>query len=236
MTIESPFRLAEDEVILRSYTIAVVDYRTVLFRRKKIPKRKGRKYNTTGVVYLTNRRLIYNVDNRHLPRFRNQCRDLYSQQIRVEDIQGIDFMSSASRRSLAAPILLIVLGSLAFLLSPIISTVITIAGVLWLVRREHPEVMMMFGVRSPFSDHSIFVSKMSRGHSETLQYWCAPTPEFERMSRELGAIVLDLQKYGDDCISKWQSIEMQERSRCYLGSQATKSLQGCNARCRRDRA
>ena len=193
---------AEDEVVLKQYEISELDYRVGFFKKIKTPKRKRGKYNTTGSVYVTNRRLIYNVDNRSLPKFGLRCRDLCSQQIRIEDIQGIDFMTSSSKAGLGLPILVIILGLLLSL--RVIGIPILIIGIIWLiVRIRNVEEHMVFGVRSASSDYSMYISEMSRRYSGTIQYWCAPTSEFELMAKELGAIVLDLQKYGDEAISKW---------------------------------
>lgn len=193
---------AEDEVVIRQYEISEIDYRVGLFKKIHTPKRKRGKYNTTGSVYVTNRRLIYNVDNRSLPVLGLRCKDLCSQQIRIEDIQGIDFMTSSARNGLIGPILLILLGLLLSLF--IIGIPLLIIGIVWLVIRiRNVEERMLFGIRSASSDYSMYISEMSRGYSGNVQYWCAPTPEFELMSKELGAIVLDLQKYGDEAIPKW---------------------------------
>ena len=197
-------KTAEDEVVLRQYTISELDYRTKLYKNKGTPKRKKGKYNTTGSIYVTNRRLIYNIDNRSLPSFGLKCKDLHSQQIRIEDIQGIDFMSSTMRASLFWPIVMIALGVLLSLV--VVGVPLLIIGALWLfIRLRNAEASMVFGIRSPSTGYSLFVSEMSRGYGGNVQYWCAPTQDFERMALELGAIVLDLQKYGDECISKWMS-------------------------------
>ena len=199
--------IAADEVVLREYHIAEVDYRVGFFKKVKMPKKKFGSKNTTGTVYVTNRRLIYNIDNTHLPLLGLKCKDLYCQQIRIEDILGVDFMVSTAKNAILKPLLLLILCILGAIFLPglyFIGIPILIIDIIWLiVRIRNVEEHMAFGVRGAHSDYSIFVSEMSRGYYGRMQYWCAPTEDFEIMSKELGAIVLDLQKYGDDAIGIW---------------------------------
>ena len=39
---------------------------------------------------------------------------------------------------------------------------------------------------------------------DTLSFYMVPDPEFMRMSKEIGALVLDIQNRGDDCIGSWK--------------------------------
>ncbi len=199
--------VAQDEVVLRQYQISEVDYRVGFLKDTvKMSRRTRSRYDTTGTVYVTNRRLIYNVDNKSLPLFGLRCKDMYSQQVRIEDIQGVDFMTSASRNKILWPIIMILLGILFFFMFKPLGIILLIVGIIWLIIRiVNVEEHMMFGIRAASQDYSIFVSEMSRGYYGRVRYWCAPTEQFEVMAKELGAIVLDLQKYGDDAIPRWMS-------------------------------
>ncbi len=202
--------IAQDEVVLRQYQISEVDYRIGFLKDTvKMSRKRRSRYDTTGTVYVTNRRLIYNVDNKSLPLFGLRCKDLYSQQVRIEDIQGVDFMTSATRNKILWPLIAIILGILLTLMIPslgILGILVLIVGIIWLIIRiVNVEEHMMFGIRATTQDYSIFVSEMSRGYYGRVRYWCAPTEQFEVMAKELGAIVLDLQKYGDDAIPRWMS-------------------------------
>lgn len=203
MNNENTLKTAEDEVVLRSYTITEVDFRSRILGRKKKPKRKRKKFNTEGTVHLTNRRLIYVINNCHRPIVGNRSRDLFSQQLRIEDIQGIEFMSSSSMGSITGPAILTVLSFLVMLVGSLWGVFPLLIGLVWLSRRARREQYMMFKVYSPANGCPIYVSETSRDYSGSIYHLCAPTPEFEKMSLELGAIVLDLQKYGDECIPKW---------------------------------
>ncbi len=197
-----PISIAEDEQVLRAYNIAEVDKRSIANTRTGVSKRRSKKNNTTGTMYVTNRRIIYNVDNVSSSVVHGVNNGVNSQQIRIEDVQGVDFMTSHSRPSLILPIILIALGLVLSVV--LVGVVILIAGIISLIRRLHAaEDMMMVGIKSQASGYGIFISEMSREYYQGISYWCAPTKEFEVMSRELGAIILDLQKYGDECIGKW---------------------------------
>jgi len=197
-----PISIAEDEQTLRSYNIAKVDKRSVANTKKGVSTRRSKRNNTTGTLYVTNRRVIYNVDNVSTSVVHGVNNGINSQQIRIEDVQGVDFMTSHSRPSLILPIIMIVLGLILTVV--LVGVVILVAGIIVLIRRRNAaEDMMMVGIKSQASGYGIFISEMSREYYQGISYWCAPTEEFEVMSRELGAIILDLQKYGDECISKW---------------------------------
>ena len=78
-----PISIAEDEQVLRAYNIAEVDIRSIANTRTGVSTRRSKKNNTTGTMYVTNRRIIYNVDNVSSSVVHGVNNGVNSQQIRI---------------------------------------------------------------------------------------------------------------------------------------------------------
>ena len=64
--------------------------------------------------------------------------------------------------------------------------------------------LMLMKVNTQSSDGGIHVSGLSPHEEETLSFYMIPDQEFDRMAREIGALVLDVQSRGDACIPDWK--------------------------------
>ena len=213
--------LAEDESIIRIYKCAEVDL--CIIRSKDVVQSdfKTSKYGTAGRMVVTNRRVMYIVDGHQLPLFSGKSNNLIWQQIRIEDVCGIDSYTSFYKIPLIYPLSVVLIGILslfaAFNLengaiptSIVILSSIIMGGVWFYLIHMKVDSKMLFGIRTRNVNYSIYVSEYSRGYADNYQYYCCPAEDFENMTLEIGAIILDLQKYGDDAIQKWKRQQPRE--------------------------
>lgn len=210
----SSISLAEDEVVIREYVVADVKKRGTV--KKFGVKRRFTKVNSTGRVIVTNRRIVYTLDNRSLPVVGERCRDLFMQQVRMEDVQGFDFQALSYRKPLLAPCALVVAGAALVLAGMMpVGLAVGALALIWLALRSKKRVAMVMGVRSFSNNYAVYVSAVPEKECTDLFCYCEPTSMFETMAKEIGAVVLDLQKYGDDCLPRWIA---QRRARRETGS------------------
>ena len=195
-------QLCNEETVLRKYRCVELDFSP---RIAKAPKStfSSSKFATSGYLVITNRRVMYIVDTHAFHSIATRSNELLSQQVRIEDVSGIDSTTSFSRQSYVYAFATMAIGAIScFTLVGIIALPV---GAIWCyLIHKNVETSMIFGIRSKSTQYGMFVSESSRGYGDTFQYWCCPTEEFEIMTQEVGAIVLDLQKYGDEAIGKWR--------------------------------
>lgn len=194
--------LGNEEAILRKYRCVELEFSPGIMKAAKASF-KPSKHAASGYLVVTNRRVIYIVDAHAFPVLGPRSSDLLSQQVSIEDICSIDAVVSISKQTYAYAILTAIIGAISFF--TIIGIFISAIGIVWcyLIHKK-VESTMVFGIRSKSSQYGLFVSESSRGYGDSFQYWCRPTDEFELMVQEVGAIVLDLQKYGDEAMDKWR--------------------------------
>ena len=70
---------------------------------------------------------------------------------------------------------------------------------------KHDLVLMRINTAS--SESGIRVAGISEKEERSMAFYMVPTAEFKVMASEIGALIVDLQTNGDDCIAKWTSSE-----------------------------
>lgn len=164
-----------------------------------------RKWDGIGTVCITNRRMAYSCKG-------GEC----VQQIKIEDISGFDFQDFVCSKdhdfvyalvvSVASIILATTGAQLNMICSIIVNVFIITVCLLWILKSPSQHLFVI-GVKSKKQRYNIFVSEMTRHYFENeYTLYEEPSPEFSDMMRDIGAIVLDLQKFGDSAVEKWKII------------------------------
>ncbi len=203
--------LAEGEQVIRTYNCAKVDFRSsdVTLDAFGIGRRKP---TTDCSVTVTNKRVIYFAES-STPSKGTEMPSMHSQEAFVERIASLEFIQAdANPRSefplamaiagLVLTIMALVAGSMTFLVPGIAILALGIAIFVPSLVVVRP--LMLMRMSTTASDGGIHVSGLSPKEEDVLSFYMVPTAEFARMSMEIGALVLDLQKRGDSCISDWK--------------------------------
>ena len=151
----------------------------------------GKKGNASLCV--TNKRLVCSYERTGLFFGRSANKSVY--QMNIKDVGDISL--AAVRKTRFAPILLILLGLITLIL--IIGFIFLILGIVWLML-------------SPPSKGVKFSSKGGSGGGMGTGFYIiarrrltAGITDFNEMASEIGALIADLQAYGDECIPYWNS-------------------------------
>lgn len=203
--------LAEDEVVIRCRKITELDF-SFRYGIGPLGAFSLKRIWANGYAIVTNRRLLYAVDNRFYRVLGMKNRDVLVQQVYVEDISSIDYSVSTAKSPIWYGIVTMIAGicgAVGCLFSKtypalMIDFTLIILGLLWFLTSKKPSQSMSLGVRTKSKgNYGMFVSEMSRGYAGSVSCICRPAESFAVFVSELGAISLDLQKYGDDAIEKW---------------------------------
>ncbi|GEM_PF-2111890 len=203
--------LSEGEEVIRTYRCAKVDFKSSDSTLEAFGL-GNRKPATDCTVTVTNRRVIYFAESAN-PSKSTGMPSMHSQEAFVGRIASMEFIQAeAGRRStfpfamaiagLVVAIMALMAGSTMFLVPGIAMLAIGLAIFIPSILVSKPLVLMR--INTDASDGGIHVSGLSRDEEDALAFYMVPDPEFERMSKEIGALVLDLQARGDECIKDWK--------------------------------
>lgn len=203
--------LSEGEQVIRRYNCAKVDFKSSDSTLDAFGL--GRRQATTDcTVTVTNRRVIYFAES-DTPSDRTQMPSMHSQEAFVDRIAAMEFIQAENRRQSTFPFAMAVVGLVITAMALIAGkAVYLVPGIVLLamglaifvpsLRVVRP--MMLMRVSTTASDGGVHVSGLSPREEESLSFYMVPNPDFVRMSKEIGAIVLDLQTRGDECIPYWK--------------------------------
>lgn len=203
--------LSEGEQVIRTYKCAKVDFKSsdstleAFGLGRKAPK-------TDCTVTVTNRRVIYFAESA-TPSSGTGMPSMHSQEAFVDRIASMEFIQAELKRHSEFPFAMAVLGILVVVMSLMAGkslylvpgiAVLAIGLAILIPSLLVVKPLMLMRVNTTASDGGIHVSGLSRKEEETLSFYMVPDPEFMRMSKEIGALVLDIQSRGDDCIESWK--------------------------------
>ena len=203
--------LAEGEKVIRTYKCAKVDFTSSdsTLEAFGIAKRSP---ETDCTVTVTNKRVIYFAESKQ-PSSRTKMPSMHSQEAFIDRIASMEFMQAESQRRSLFPLLLMIVGVVLTVMAIIAGdTVFVVPGVAFIafglaiflpaIMKVRP--LMLMRVNTQSSDGGIHVSGLSPHEEEVLSFYMVPDQEFDRMAREIGALVLDVQTRGDACIPDWK--------------------------------
>ena len=196
--------LSEGEEVIRTYKCAKVDFKSSDSALEAFGI--GRKQPKTDcTVTVTNRRVIYFAESA-TP---SSGTGMHSQEAFVDRIASMEFIQAEAKRHSAFPFALSVLGLVITIMSLMAGkSLYLVPGIAVLAIGLAVFVPSLLVVRplmlTTASEGGIHVSGLSRKEEDTLSFYMVPDPEFMRMSKEIGALVLDIQNRGDDCIGSWK--------------------------------
>ncbi len=203
--------LSEGEEVIRTYKCAKVDFKSsdsaleAFGIGRKEPK-------TDCTVTVTNRRVIYFAEST-TPSSGTGMPSMHSQEAFVDRIASMEFIQAEAKRHSAFPFALSVLGLVITIMSLMAGkslylvpgiAVLAIGLAVFVPSLLVVRPLMLMRVNTTASEGGIHVSGLSRKEEDTLSFYMVPDPEFMRMSKEIGALVLDIQNRGDDCIGSWK--------------------------------
>lgn len=203
--------LAEGEQVVRTYNCAKVDFKSADSTLEAFGL--GRKApETECTVTVTNKRVIYFAESK-IPSKRTEMPSMHSQEAFIDRITAMEFIQAESQRKSLFPLAMVVLGAVItvmalmagdriFLVPGIAMLAIGLAVFIPATLVVRPLMVMRVSTQS--SDSGIHVSGLSRHEEETLSFYMVPNNEFARMSREIGALVLDIQNRGDEALAGWK--------------------------------
>lgn len=201
--------LADGEQVIRKYRCVSVDYTSSdkSLDNMGIAKRKA---ETDGQVVVTNKRVIYYAES---PRAGNGSMPaIHMQEAFIDKIASTEFVQADAKKNLAFPFALIIIGLLAVIAGITSGRMMyTVPGIIVLafgivltaLSIRSTDQLVIMRVNTLASEAGVRVSGMSAKAEQSLSFYMVPTDEFKAMAMELGAIVLDLQQTGDDCIPRW---------------------------------
>lgn len=203
--------LAEGEQVIRTYRCAKVDFKSSDSTLEAFGVSK-RKAETDCTVTVTNKRVIYFAESQQ-PSRRTEMPSMHSQEAFIDRIASMEFLQAETGRRTLFPLLLVIIGVIvvimALMADDTLFLVPGIALVAFGLAILVPAIvvvrpLMLMRVNTQSSDGGIHVSGLSPREEEVLSFYMVPDPEFERMAREIGALVLDVQSRGDACIPDWK--------------------------------
>ena len=203
--------LSEGEQVIRRYNCAKVDFKSSDSTLDAFGL--GRRQATTDcTVTVTNKRVIYFAES-ETPSDRTQMPSMHSQEAFVDRIAAMEFIQAENRRHSTFPFAMAIIGLVVTIMALMAGkTVFLVPGIALLamgIAIFIPSLlvvkpMMLMRVNTTASDGGIHVSGLSPREEDSLSFYMVPNPDFVRMSKEIGALVLDLQNRGDACISDWK--------------------------------
>lgn len=181
------FVLAEGEVVVRSYRCAMLATGFLGLDRAR------------GYVTVTNQRMMYEGDN---------SSSRIAMEVPIESVSGIAAYNGVNMNKM-----LLVLGILLFLIGLMMTMAMNALGILLV----GVGVLFMYLSYRKAYQLTIYSSKMTgkaieigegpasiSGNQAFYTMKAEPTEEAYKMMYELGALVQDLQRYGDAAIPKWK--------------------------------
>ncbi len=205
--------LAEGEQVIRKYRCAVVDYRSSDKSLDAIGLMK-KKPDTDGLVVVTNRRVLYYAEGRSPAKGATEA-PLHMQEAFIDRISSTEFVQADAKKNVTLPLALLIIGllltiygitdgmELMYMIPGII--VLAFGAILLVLAMRGIEQLMVLRINTLASETGIRVSGMSQRDEKAMTFYMVPTSDFKVMASELGAIILDVQAAGDDCIAKWTS-------------------------------
>lgn len=205
--------LAEGEEIVRTYRCASVDLQSSNTGSDIISGLIGRRARTDCTVTVTNRRVIYFAESEK-PSRATKLPAIHTQEALIDKVSAMEFVQVEAKADLGVPLLVLIAGLVVCLMaiqadSSIWFTpgiVILVVGFLLLASSllSVKQLVVMRISTDADPDGGIRASGMSRREESAMAFYMIPTEDFERMSKEIGAMVLDLQTRGDDAIAGWK--------------------------------
>ncbi len=207
--------LADGEQVIRKYRCVSADYGSSDRTLDSVVS-IGRKPNTDGVVVVTNKRVIYYAEGKNSSKGSNSP-PMHLQEAFVDKVCSTEFMKASSKTAMAGPIALMIIGLIPLLMGLvndmdlmyiIPGAVVLVVGAVFLALSfvgKHDLVLMRINTAS--SESGIRVAGISEKEERSMAFYMVPTAEFKSMASEIGALIIDLQTNGDDCIAKWTSSE-----------------------------
>lgn len=203
--------LSEGEEVIRTYRCAKVDFKSS-DRTLEVFGLGRNDPRTDCTVTVTNRRVIYFAES--ATTFAGTgMPSMHSQEAFVDRIASMEFIQAEAKRHIAFPLAMAVLGLVVIVMSLMAGrSLYLVPGIAVLaigLAILVPSIMvvrplMLMRINTTASDGGIHVSGLSRNEEDALSFYMVPDPEFMRMSKEIGALVLDIQSRGDGCIESWK--------------------------------
>ncbi len=203
--------LSEGEQVIRKYNCAKVDFKSSDSTLDAFGI--GRRQATTDcTVTVTNRRVIYFAESA-TPSDRTEMPSMHSQEAFVDRIAAMEFIQAENRRRSTFPFAMTIIGLVVMIMALMAGKIVffvpgfvllAIGLAIFIPSLLVVKPMMLMRVSTTASDGGIHVSGLSPREEDSLSFYMVPTPDFVRMSQEIGALILDLQSRGDDCISDWK--------------------------------
>ncbi len=205
--------LAEGEEVVRTYKCASVDLQSSNRSSDVLAGLIGRRARTDCTVTVTNRRIIYFAESEKASRA-TKMPAIHTQEALVSKVSAMEFVQAEAKVDVGAPVLAILAGLVVCLMAiQGNSSIWFIPGVTLLalgfilmmsavLSVDHLVVMRISTDADP--DGGVHVSGMSRREESSVAFYMVPTEDFEKMSKEIGALILDLQTRGDDAVAGWK--------------------------------
>lgn len=205
--------LADGEQVIRKYRCVTADYGSSDRTLDSVVS-IGRKPDTDGVVVVTNKRVIYYAEGKVASKGSNTP-PIHLQEAFIDKICSTDFVKATTKTAMLVPIALMILGLIPLITGLVCDTnlamiipgaIILATGAVFLVlsmMSKHDLVLMR--INTTASECGIRVSGVSENEERAMAFYMVPTDEFKSMASEIGALIIDLQTVGDECIDKWTS-------------------------------
>lgn len=207
--------LADGEQVIRKYRCVTADYGSSDRTLDSVVS-IGRKPDTDGVVVVTNRRVIYYAEGKNASKG-SDAPPMHLQEAFIDKVCSTEFVKVTTKTAMMVPIALMIIGLIPILMGLanknnlmyiIPGAVILATGAVFLIlsmMSKHDLVLMR--VNTTASECGIRVSGVSDNEERSMAFYMVPTNEFKTMASEIGALIIDLQTQGDECIEKWTSSE-----------------------------
>lgn len=207
--------LADGEQVIRKYRCVAADYGSsdrTLDSMVSIRRRP----DTDGVVVVTNKRVMYYAEGKYASKGSN-LPPMHLQEAFVDKVCSTEFVKATTKTAMALPLALMVIGLIPLIIGVLddMNTMYVVPGAVFLVigivllvltiMSKHDLVVMR--INTVGSDSGIRVAGVSENEERSMVFYMVPTAEFRTMASEIGALIIDLQTNGDDCIDKWANSE-----------------------------
>ena len=178
----------QGEEVVREYTFPATGSSLDISAKKSfstVRREKG-----TASVCVTNRRVICRVQGKNGIIDRERKASVY--QMHIKNVG--DIRTAAAKQSKALPIILIILGILTLMI--FIGFGLIIAGIVLFIIRKPLKIFDIRSVGGAGENSPGVVIYAKREKYVNLR-------GYETMANEIGALIADLQTYGDDAIPAW---------------------------------
>ena len=139
---------------------------------------------------------------------------MHLQEAFIDKVCSTEFVKATTKTAMMVPIALMIIGLIPILMGLANKTnlmyiipgaVILATGAVFLIlsmMSKHDLVLMR--VNTTASECGI---RVADNEERSMAFYMVPTNEFKTMASEIGALIIDLQTQGDECIEKWTSSE-----------------------------